>query len=370
MAQEPDGAEILNRLATEHEQTILPKNFADRVEYETTTTRVEVDVEERLFEEQRTVSNEVPLGNFDPHAFDDPEDLPPQRMRDVTFELLETYYQHDCSNCDGGGSVTCSTCRGDGTRTCPKCTGDGVVTTTDSCANCSGDGSISATETCSECQGRGRITVDGEEERCPNCRHGTVEVENVCPECRGKGAFDRQQTCPNCGGDVRVTCSSCSGSGVQRCQTCAGDGETIVSTVDRHDFHVERSKQDVAAPDVLTDHVAPDPDSGDWIKDDIRGLDDPNATLAREVTYLGEIPTVEYEYDGAEHEAFAIGGEIVAENPPSYSFSRGQQVLGLGVVGAVPAYLFTDIGILPLVGALVGLWLVFRILGTVRGAVA
>lgn len=368
MAEAPDGEAILTRLATEHEETILPKNFADRVEYETITTPVEVVVEERLRGDEETVSGEVPPGAFDPGTFDEQAELPPQRMRDVTVELLETYYQHDCSNCSGDGSVICSNCRGDGKHICSRCNGDATVATSEHCDNCGGDGVITGTETCSECQGRGRVTVDGEEQRCRACSGGRVDVENACPECGGKGSFDRQGPCPNCGGDVRVTCSSCSGGGRTRCQTCQGGGESIVYTADRHDFRVDRTVLDVTSPGVLTDHVWPDADGVAWRKDDIQGLDDPDATLSRTVTYVGEIPTVTYEYDGEEHEVYAVDGEIVAEDPPSVSFSWGQQVLMLAVLAVVPAYLFTDVGILPLVGALLGLWLVLRIWRRIRGA--
>jgi hypothetical protein len=104
------------------------------------------------------------------------------------FIMESDYYQEECDDCSGEGTIRCDNCYGEGTTQCGNCDGDGTV----SCETCGGDG---------------KVEEDGE------------ELE--CDECAGSG----EVSCDECGGGGNEECNYCGGDGGENCSTCDGDGQ-------------------------------------------------------------------------------------------------------------------------------------------------
>jgi hypothetical protein len=104
------------------------------------------------------------------------------------FIMESDYYQEECDDCSGEGTIRCDNCYGDGTTACRNCDGDGTV----SCETCGGDG---------------KVEEDGEELECDSC-YGSGEV-----------------SCDECGGGGNEECNHCDGDGSENCSTCDGDGQ-------------------------------------------------------------------------------------------------------------------------------------------------
>jgi hypothetical protein len=104
------------------------------------------------------------------------------------FIMESDYYQEECDDCSGEGTIRCDNCYGDGTTECRNCDGDGTVS-------------------CDKCDGDGKVEEDGKEVECDSC-YGSGEV-----------------SCDECGGGGNEECNYCDGQGSENCSTCDGDGQ-------------------------------------------------------------------------------------------------------------------------------------------------
>jgi hypothetical protein len=104
------------------------------------------------------------------------------------FIMEPDYYQTECNDCGGDGSLNCDACDGDGKVDCNTCEGDGTVS-------------------CETCNGYGKVEENGEEVDCDTC-YGSGEIG-----------------CDECGGSGNESCNYCDGQGAENCSTCDGDGQ-------------------------------------------------------------------------------------------------------------------------------------------------